>query len=145
MRFMMLMIPQVYQGGADADFRPDPEAIATMTAYNVRLGEAGVLVALEGLHPPSNGARVSFRNKTPVVTDGPFTETREVLGGYWVIDVKDRAEAIEWARRIPANEGDIVEVRQIFDAADFSDEVKQAVQDAGGGIHKNPDLRTRQT
>ena len=81
MRFMMLMIPQVYQGGADADFRPDPEAIATMTAYNVRLGEAGVLVALEGLHPPSNGARVSFRNKTPVVTDGPFTETREVLGG----------------------------------------------------------------
>src|SRR5260370_9249810 len=101
MRFMMLMIPLGYETAAP-DVELDPERVAAMMRYNEALHEAGVLITLDGLHPPSMGARVSFATGKPVVTDGPFTESKEVLGGYWIIDVAPRAEAIPCAQPSPA-------------------------------------------
>ena len=120
MRFMMLMIPKVYQGGKkiEPDFAPNADDMAKMSKYNEELAKARVLLSLDGLHPTTTGARVSFAGGKPKVTDGPFTEAKEVLGGYWMIDVKNRDEAIEWARKVPAAEGDVIEIRQIFEFAD---------------------------
>lgn len=126
MRFMMLMIPQVYSKPVPADFVPDPEAIAQMGKYNDSLTQAGVLLSLNGLHPPVSGARVSFAGGKPKVMDGPFAEAKEVLGGYWLIDVKSKEEAVEWARRCPAAAGDVIEIRQIFEAGDFQPELREA-------------------
>ena len=128
MRFMMLMIPQRYES-APPDAQPDPERVAAMMKYNEALKDAGVLVTLDGLHPPSMGARVSFAGGKPMVTDGPFTEAKEVIGGYWMIEVKSRAEAIAWARRCPASDNEIIEIRQVQEMADFPADI-QAV--AGG-------------
>jgi hypothetical protein len=97
-----------------------------MMKYNEALQKAGVLVALDGLHPPSTGARVSFKGGKPLVTDGPFAEAKEVLGGYWMIRVNSRAEAIEWAKKIPGGENEIVEVRQVQEMEDFTPEVQKA-------------------
>ena len=91
-----------------------------MMKYNEALKDAGVLITLDGLHPPSMGARVSFAGGKPVVTDGPFTEAKEVLGGYWMIDVTSREEAIAWAKRCPASDNEIIEIRQVQEMADFS-------------------------
>jgi hypothetical protein len=124
MRFMMLMIPGGYATAAP-DAMPSAEAVAAMMKYNTALKEAGVLVTLDGLHPPSAGARVCFAGGKPVVTDGPFTESKEVIGGYWVIDVKSRQEAIAWASRCPASETDIIEIRQIFEMSEFPADVQQ--------------------
>ena len=132
MRFMMLMIPKVYAGPVDAGFSPPADAVARMMKYNADLSKAGVLLALDGLHPPASGARVTYAGGKPKVTDGPFAEAKEVLGGYWMIQVKTRQEAIEWARRIPADEGDIVEVRQVHEVQDFPAEVQQIVKDRLG-------------
>ena len=98
MRFMMLMIPKGYESAAPGTM-PDAKAVAAMMKYNESLQRAGVLLALDGLHPPSMGARISFAGGKPKVTDGPFAEAKEVLGGYWMIQVKSREEAIEWASR----------------------------------------------
>src|SRR6202011_6044808 len=91
MRFMMLMIPKGYESAAPGTV-PDAKAVEAMMKYNDALQKAGVLVALDGLHPPSMGARVSFSKGKPIVTDGPFAEAKEVLGGYWMIRVNSRAE-----------------------------------------------------
>jgi hypothetical protein len=123
MRFMMLMIPKGYESAKPGTL-PDLAAIENMRKYNESLGEAGVLLALDGLHPPSMGARVSFAGGKPKVTDGPFAEAKEVLGGYWILQVKSRDEAIEWARRCPAGENEIIEVRQLMDMADFPPDVQ---------------------
>lgn len=120
MRFMMLMIPKGYES-AEPGTLPDAEAMEAMMAYNQELQEAGVLLALDGLHPPSMGARVSFEGETPSVTDGPFAEVKEVVGGYWMIDVKSKAEAIEWAKRCPGSENEVIEIRQVQEASDFED------------------------
>lgn len=125
MRFMMLMIPGGYASAAP-DAMPSPEAIDAMMKYNEELKKAGALLALEGLHPPASGARVTYKGGKPTVTDGPFPEVKEVLGGYWLIDVRSREEALEWARRIPAAEDDVVEVRQVHDMSEFSEEVQEA-------------------
>jgi hypothetical protein len=101
MRFMMLMIPRGYET-AKPGTMPDPKAVAAMMKYNESLQKAGVLVGLDGLHPRSAGARVSFSGGQPKVMDGPFAETKEVVGGYWMIQVKSKEEAIEWASRCPA-------------------------------------------
>src|ERR1700733_9862959 len=101
MRFMMLMIPSGYET-APPDVKLDPERMLAMMKYNEALKEAGVLITLDGLHPPSMGVRVSFETQKPVVTVGPFTESKEVIGGYWMIDVQSREEAIAWAKRCPA-------------------------------------------
>jgi hypothetical protein len=122
---MMLMIPKGYETAAPGA-APDPERVAAMMKYNQALKEAGVLLALDGLHPPSTGARVSFASGKPVVTDGPFTESKEVLGGYWMIDVKSREEAIEWAKKCPGSTNETIEIRQVQEMSDFPPDVQQA-------------------
>src|SRR6266853_3471871 len=117
MRFMLLMIPKGYEKAAPGTV-PDAKAVAAMMKYNEELQKAGVLVTLDGLHPPSMGARVSFAEGKPQVTDGPFAETKEVLGGYWMIQVKSREEAIEWAKRCPSSENEVIEVRQVQEFSD---------------------------
>ena len=123
MRFMMLMIPKGYDTAAPGTM-PDPKAVAAMMKYNESLQKAGILLALDGLHPPSMGARVSFSGGKPTVTDGPFTEAKEVIGGYWIIQVKSREEAIEWASRVPGSDNEVVEVRQVMEFSEFPDDMK---------------------
>ena len=125
MRFMMLMIPKGYENAAPGTV-PDADAVAAMMKYNQELQQAGVLLALDGLHPPSMGARVSFAGGKPKVTDGPFAEAKEVLGGYWMIDVKSKDEAIEWAKRCPGSPNEVIEVRQVQEMADFPPDVQRA-------------------
>jgi hypothetical protein len=128
MRFMMLMIPNIPQ--QPEGWMPPPEAVERMGRYNKELSKAGVLLALDGLHPPASGARVSYDGSGGVsVKDGPFAESKEVVGGYWMIDVSSRDEAIEWARRVPGGPGDVVEVRQVFEFSDFPQEVQEAAGD----------------
>ena len=124
MRFMMLMIPKGYES-AEPGAAPDVEAVEAMMKYNEELQKAGVLIALDGLHPPSMGARVRFDGDKPVVTDGPFAEAKEVLGGYWMIRVGSRAEAIDWAKRCPASSNEIIEIRQVQELEDFPDDVRE--------------------
>lgn len=125
MRFMMLVIPQGYQKAAPG-FAPDAKLVEKMTKYNQELTKAGVLLALDGLHPPSTGARVTWSGGKPKVIDGPFAEAKEVVGGYWLIQVKSKAEAIEWAKRAPMLDGDIIEVRQVQELEEFPPEVQRA-------------------
>jgi hypothetical protein len=128
MRFMMLVIPEGYAKAAP-DRMPDPAAVAKMQTYNESLQKAGVLLDLNGLRPLSAGARISFTGGKPTVVDGPFIEAKEVVGGYWMIQVRSREEAIEWASRAPMPDGETIEIRQVMEFADFSDEVKQAAPD----------------
>jgi hypothetical protein len=128
MRFMMLMIPKGYETAVPGTM-PPVEAVAAMMKYNEALKDAGVLITLDGLHPPSMGARVSFAGGKPVVTDGSFAESREVLGGYWMIDVRSREQAIAWAKRCPASDNEIIEIRQVQEMADFPADIQAA---AGG-------------
>ncbi len=125
MRFMMLMIPKGYETAAPGTV-PDAKGVEKMMKYNQALQEAGVLIALDGLHPPSMGARVAFEGGKPKVTDGPFTEAKEVLGGYWMIDVKSKQEAIDWASRCPAGPNEMIEIRQVQELADFPADVQKA-------------------
>ncbi|SDG03554.1 YciI family protein [Terriglobus roseus] len=128
MRFMMIVIPKGYES-APPDSAPSAEAVAKMMEYNKALQKAGVLLGLDGLLPPSTGARVSFDNTgKPTVTDGPFAEAKEVIGGYWIIQVRSREEAIEWAKRAPFDENGIIEVRQIQEMADFPEDVQKAAE-----------------
>jgi hypothetical protein len=127
MRFMMLMIPKGYEKAA-AGTTPDAKAVAAMMKYNDSLQKAGVLLALDGLHPPSMGARVSFSGGKPRVADGPFTEAKEVVGGYWMIQVKSKEEAVEWASRCPASDNEVIEVRQVQEMADFPPDVQKAAK-----------------
>jgi hypothetical protein len=126
MRFMMLMIPKGYEQAAPGTV-PDASSVAAMMKYNDSLQKAGVLLALDGLHPPSMGARVSFPGGRAKVTDGPFAEAKEVLGGYWLIEVKSREEAIAWAMRCPGSENEVIEVRQVQEMSDFPPDVQDVV------------------
>ncbi len=125
MRFMMLMIPKGYET-AKPGTMPDAKAVEAMMKYNRDLQKAGVLLGLEGLHPLSAGARVSFAGGKPKVTDRPYVETKEVLGGYWMIRVKSKEEAIEWATRCPASGNETIEIRQVQEMADFPEDVQKA-------------------
>jgi hypothetical protein len=122
---MMLMIPKGYESAAP-DAVPSAEAVSAMMKYNQALKAAGVLIALDGLLPPSAGARVSFAGGKPLVTDGPFIEAKEVIGGYWMIDVKSRDEAIAWASRCPASSNETIEIRQVHEMSDFPADVQAA-------------------
>ena len=126
MRFMLLMIPAGYETAAPGTM-PPLEAVEKMMRFNEQLKEAGVLVTLDGLHPPSMGARVSFKDGKPVVTDGPFTESKEVIGGYWMIDVASREEAIDWATLCPASANEVIEIRQVMEMADMPADLQDAV------------------
>ena len=124
MRFMMLVIPKGYES-AQPGTVPDAKAVEKMMRYNESLQKAGVLLALDGLHPPSTGARVTFRDGAPTVKDGPFAEAKEVLGGYWMIQVKSKEEALEWAKRAPMGNNEIIEVRQVQELADFPEDIQK--------------------
>jgi hypothetical protein len=132
MRFMMIMFPKDY-GTAKAGFVPNMNDMEEMGQYNEALGKAGVLVALDGLTPPATmSARVTFKDGKSKVTDGPFTESKEVVGGYWIIDVKSREEALEWASRIPGRDVEMVEVRRMFDASDFDPDTQKMIRERFG-------------
>lgn len=121
MQFLMLMIPAVYQPGAKVDpgFRPDPKKMEAMGKFNEEMGKSVKILSLNGLHPVATGARVAFGGGKPTVTDGPFIEAKEVLGGYWMVEANSKEELVKWAQRCPADPGDVIEIRQIFDPADF--------------------------
>jgi hypothetical protein len=123
MRFMMIVIPKGYEKAAP-DAMPDPKDVERMMKYNEQLQQAGVLLGMDGLYPPSVGVRVSFPGGKPKVIDGPFAESKEVIGGYWMIDVKSKEEAVEWAKRCPMPESEIIEIRQVHEPADFGPEIE---------------------
>jgi len=128
----MMMIPRVYQPDTPAaekageGFTPPADAVAKMMKFNEELSKAGALIALDGLHPVAKGARVAFAGGKPKVTDGPFIESKEVIGGYWIIQAKSKEEAVAWATRCPAADGDIIELRQVFEMSDFPADVQKA-------------------
>lgn len=140
MRFMVLMIPGDQQK-MEAGVLPDEKLIGAMMKYNEELAKAGVLLALDGLHPSSKGARVRFSGGKRSVTDGPFTEAREVIGGYWLWQVRSKEEAIEWASRCPAADGDTLELRQVHEMSDFGPEVARdeaaLVEEIGRHVDEN--------
>ena len=127
MRFMMLMIPKGYEQAAPGTM-PDAKSVEAMMKYNEELQKAGVLLPLEGLHPASMGARISFAEGKPKVTDGPFAEATEVLGGYWMIQVKSKEEAIQWASRCPASPNETIEIRQVLEMNDFPTELQKVAE-----------------
>jgi hypothetical protein len=123
MRFMMLMFPaKYYDGGTEV---PDPKLFEDMNRYNEELQKAGVLLALDGLHPSHKAARVRLVDGKKQIVDGPFTEAKEIVGGYWIIQTRTREEALEWARRVPLDPGSFVEVRQIFEMTEFPEEIQK--------------------
>ena len=130
MRFMMMVISE----SAAPEAVPTVEAVAKMMEYNKALQKAGVLLALDGLFPPSTGARISYADGKPTVTDGPFAETKEVIGGYWIIQVRSREEAIEWAKRAPMSNNEVIEVRQIHEMPHFPEDVQKVAE---GFEHRN--------
>ncbi|MBZ5603864.1 MAG: YciI family protein [Acidobacteriia bacterium] len=130
MRFMMMVMPEGH-GLAAPHVAPSP---AKIMEYNKSLQKAGVLLALDGLFPPSTGARVSYADGKATVIDGPFAGTKEVIGGYWIIQVRSREEAIEWVKRAPMSNNQVIEVRQIHEMPDFPEEVQRAAEGFG---HRN--------
>ena len=137
MRFMMIMIPGVYSKPLPPDFMPDMEAVKQMGKYNEELQKAGILLAMDGLTPPSAGARVSFAGGKPKVVDGPFAEAKEVIGGYWMIQVASREEAIEWATRCPAGPDDVIEIRRVHETEDFGPTVAREERELLERIGRN--------
>jgi hypothetical protein len=123
MRFMMIMFPGPE---ADTGVIPGPETFEAMSRYNVELAKAGVLLALDGLRPTKEGARVRVKGGKKSITDGPFTEAKELVGGYWMIQVRSREEALEWASRIPlTDERAFVEVRRVWELSEFPAEIQK--------------------
>jgi hypothetical protein len=120
MRFMMLVKASKE---SEAGMLPSQELIAAMGQFNEEMVKAGVLIAGEGLQASSKGARLTYSGSKRSVTDGPFAETKELLAGFWMIDVKSKADAIAWASRVPFTDGEVVEVRQVFEASDFPSDV----------------------
>lgn len=121
MRFMIIVKASA---DSEAGKMPSQELLAAMGKYNEELAQAGVLLAMEGLHPSSKGARVRFSGASRTVVDGPFAETKELVAGFWLIQARSKEEAIEWVKRCPnpmPGDSDI-EIRQVFEAADFGDE-----------------------
>jgi hypothetical protein len=120
----------MYPGISEAEWQPSAEAVGAMSRYNEELRKAGMLLSLDGLQPPSEGASVEFSGSTATVTDGPYAEAKEVVGGYWLIQARDKAEAVEWAKRCPGEDCRI-EVRRVFEMEDFPEDVQAAAQEAG--------------
>ena len=125
MRFMMMVVPEAYEA-ATPDAVPTAEAVAKMKEYNKSLRKAGVLLALDTLFPRSTAARISYADGKPTVTDGPFAEPNGVFGGYWIIHARSREEALEWAKRAPMSNHDVIEVRQILETPDFPEHIRTA-------------------
>ena len=122
MRFMMLLKADKT---TEAGVLPTHKDLEVMGKYNEELLKAGVLLDGAGLQPSSKGAKVTFQNGKPQVTDGPFAETKELIAGYWMIQVKSKEEAVNWMKRCPAEDGDVIEIRQVFEMSDFPIQAKQ--------------------
>jgi hypothetical protein len=120
MRFMMIVKASKE---SEAGVLPSKELVAAMGKFNEEMIKAGVMLSGEGLHPSSKGARIAYSGQKRTVTEGPFSQTGELIAGFWVIQVKSRQEAMEWASRVPFTNGEVVEVRQIFEASDFPPEI----------------------
>jgi hypothetical protein len=125
MRFMVIVKANK---DSEAGVMPTEKMLTEMGAYNENLVKAGVLLAAEGLQPTSKGARVKFTGGKRTVTDGPFTETKELIGGFWLIQVRSKEEAIEWVKRVPFKDGEEVEIRQVFEADDFGDALSPEIR-----------------
>lgn len=125
MRFLVMVKGnQKYEAGA----MPTEQELTEMGKFNDELVKAGIMLAGEGLHPSSKGVRISYAGTKRTVTDGPFTEAKELVAGFWIWQVKSRAEALEWAKRIPFTNGEEIEMRQIFEAEDFGAELAPKVR-----------------
>jgi len=118
MRFMVIVKASPE---SEAGILPGTEILTAMGKYNEELAKAGVILAMEGLHPSSKGVRVKFSGANRTVTDGPFTETKELIAGFWLWQVRSREEAIEWLNRAPFDGGTEIELRQVFEAEDFGE------------------------
>lgn len=123
MRFMVIVKANA---DSEAGLMPGPEVFEAMGRFNEELINAGVLLAAEGLHPSSRGARVTLTDGKLVVKDGPFAETKELIAGFWLITAKSHDEALQWVKRIPFEEGGTIELRRVFEAADFADIVPES-------------------
>lgn len=138
MRFMILLKADET---TEAGVLPSEEVLAAMGKYNEELVKAGVLLAAEGLHPSARGARVTFSGGKSTVIDGPFTETKELIAGFWILQVKSKEEAIEWVKRSPLDGGAQVEIRQVFEAEDFGEaftpELREAEERMGAQMAEN--------
>ncbi len=133
MRFMMVILGKDKAPDKAADI-PDKEAFFAMGRYNDELKKAGVLLAMDGLTPTSMGARFTYKGGKAKITDGPFSEAKEVILGYWMIDVKSREEAYEWASRIPGMEDATVEVRRVVEISDFEPELQKKFTEQGAKL-----------
>ena len=120
MRFMMLVKANK---DSEAGVLPTKELVAAMGTFNAEMAKAGVLLAGAGLHASAKGARVKFSGGKRTVTHGPFSETKELLAGFWMIQVKSKEEALEWASRVPFTDGEEIEIRQVFETSDFPSEI----------------------
>ena len=127
MRFMLLMIPGGYET-AGPELNLPVDAVEKMMAFNQSMADAGILRSAEGLHPPSAGKRISFAGGRPLITDGPFAESKEALGGFWIIEVASLDEAAAWAARCPAQDNEVIEIRRIQEMEDFSPEVQDVAK-----------------
>jgi hypothetical protein len=135
MRFLVFMIPGVYQPKngkkTDPHFTPDAEMMAKMGKFNEELKKAGALLSLDGLQPLTTGARLAFSGGEASVTDGPFVEAKEVVGGYWMLEAKSKQQVMDWMKRCPAQDGDVIEIRQVFEMSDFPADVQAAAKKNG--------------
>ena len=129
-----MMIPRGYQPDIPAserageDFAPRLEELEPMGKFNDDLAEAGMLITVDGLHPLFRGARVAFARGKATVTDGPFIETKDVIGGFWILEANSKQEVLEWAQRCPASDGDVIEIRQIFELSELSTDGQPAAE-----------------
>ena len=135
MRFLVFMIPAVYQPKngkkTDPHFTPDAEMMAEMGKFNDELKRGGALLSLDGLQPLATGARLAFSGGKASVTDGPFVEAKEVVGGYWMLEAKSKQQVMDWMKRCPAQDGDVIEIRQVFEMSDFPADVQAAAKKNG--------------
>ena len=124
MRFMLMIYPAPQEGAWEVT----PEDAEAMNKYNEALTRAGVLLALDGLLPTETGARVRMAGGRKTVTDGPFTEAKEIVGGYWIIQAKSKEEAVEWASRAPIADGDMIEVRRLAELSDYGEDIQEIAE-----------------
>ncbi len=129
MRFMMLL-PAPPEALEKVEAVPNKEIVTAMRKFNEEMAKAGVILAAEGLHAPSKGFRIKVSGGKRIVTDGPFAETKEVIAGFWIIQVKSKEEALEWAKRCPLPENGLIEIRQVFENCDFPPELQKKKAEA---------------
>ncbi len=139
MRFMVIVKASPE---SEAGILPSTEILAVMGKYNEELSKAGVMLAGEGLHPSSRGVRIKFSGSNRTVTDGPFTETKELIAGFWLWQVRSKEEAIEWLKRAPFGGGTEVELRQVFEAEDFGQNLTPELREREQRLREQVSTRT---